>query len=165
MSLLLRVMLSVLLAASVRRVGVIKDKVEERLASPDLRHVVLGQPYLLGVLMVLMALAVLVAGRRQVHRGLGVLQLARGARLRGGNVVARLLVVRRGRVLQGQVALVDVDGEGDAMTGRHDLHARADRRDRGGRVQLHQSRLQLQGVHGARSRRDESSPVVHTGAK
>ena len=133
MSLLLSVMLSMMLAAPVRRVSVIKDKVVARLASPDLRHLALGHFYLPVVGVV-----------RHGHLGRAVV-----VQLPGGGVARLLpLVVLRG-VLQRQVVLVEVDGERDTMMmwRRQHFHVGADRRDRGGRVQLDQGCLQFQGVH------------------
>lgn len=137
-SLLLGVMLGVVLAASVRRVSVVNhvDAVARWLASPDLGDAALGDTHLLA--------AALMVTRRQAGRAV-TRRLPRHRRRRLGR---RLLVVVPRRIFQSHVItfVVDVHGECDAMMG-HQLHGGADRRHRGGRIELHQGGLQLQSVH------------------
>lgn len=126
MSLLLSVMFSMMLAAPVRRVSVIKDKVEARLASLDLRH---------------------------GHLGRATVQLSRYVvRLHGRHRVWFLVVLRR--VFQRYIVLVQIDRERDTMMRWQHFHVWADRRHRGGWIQLHQGCLQFQGIHVAWSRRN-----------
>lgn len=133
MSLLLSVMLGMMLAAPVRWISVIKDEVEARLASPDLGHLALGHLYLPVV-------------RRQMawHRQLG---RAIVVHLSCRVVPARRFLVVLRRVLQREIVLVQIDRERDTMTGGQHFHVRADRCHRGRWIQLHQGRLQFQGIH------------------
>lgn len=151
MPLFLRVMLGVVLAAPVRRIGVIDhiDAEARWLASPDLDDTALGDARLLAALMILMTRRRCQAGRAIARR----LPRRHRRRVRLG----RLLVVLR-RILQIQAAPVDVDGEGDAVTG-HQLHGSADRRHRGGRVQLQQGGLQLQDVYSRQRIARTSLPI------
>lgn len=142
MSHLLSVMLSMILAAPVRWISVIKDKVVARLASPDLRHFALGHRYLPVVRMILMA------WYGQLGRAI-VVKLSRGV-VRLHSHVVRFLVVLR-RVFQRYIVLVQIDRERDTMMSRQHFHVRADRRHRGGWIQLHQGCLQLQGIHVSQS--------------
>lgn len=140
--LLLGVMLGVVLAAAVRRISMVNhvDAVAWWLASPDLGDAALGDTYLLTTAALMM---ILMTRRRQTVRAVARCLPRRRRRCRLGR---RLLGVPR-RIRQCYVTLVvDVHGESDPVV-RHQLHGGADRRHRGGRVQLHQGRLQFQSIH------------------
>jgi len=126
-SLLLGVMLGMMLAASVRRISVVNhvDAVARWLASPDLDNAALGDTHLLA--------AALMMTRRQTSRTIPRC-LSRRRRCRLGR---RLFVIVPRWIFQSHISLiVNIYGERDAMM-RHQLHSGADRRHRGGWIELH----------------------------
>jgi hypothetical protein len=117
--------LCVVLACPMGRIRVVNHvNADARLTSPDIGDAALN---------------------RQVRRVLVTLIGGRAA-LSQQRIGRQLLSPSIMDVLQGQVRLVHVDFEVDLMLG-HEIDARADRRDSRGRVELHQSRLQLECIH------------------
>lgn len=134
-SLLLGVMLGMMLAASVRWISVVNhvDAVARWLASPDLGNTALGDTHLLAATLMM----TLMMTRRQAGRTV----TRRLPRHRHRRLGRRLLIVVPCLIFQSHITLiVDVYGEGDAMMG-HQLDSSADRRHRGGRIELHQGGL------------------------